>query len=143
MRRDKVIACLLGMLLWLGSAAPVAVAEEAAVQYQILDTLQGFNSATWILKLELRNLTGEELQNLSVSLVTSTFSNSNESAISVGTLSTTEPRRVTADFIISNEYLPLDESSLRFSLQYKMVDGTPRSAILQGQPVVFMGEATP
>jgi len=144
MQRGKVITFLLGIwLLWLGGVAPIAVAEEAAVQYQILDTLQGFNSATWILKLELRNLTGEELQNISVSLITSTPFNPNDNAVSVGTLSTTEPRRITADFTILNEYLPLDENSLKFFLQYTTLDGIPRSVILRGKPVVFMGESTP
>ena len=144
MQRGGIITCLLGIwLLWLGSTAPIAVAEEVAIHYQVLNTLPGLKSATWTIKLELRNLSGEELQNLSVGLVTSLPFISDEGVVGVGTLPTTEPRMITADFTVGNEYLPLNEESLRFSLRYETVDGIPRSAILQGQPVVFIGEGTP
>jgi hypothetical protein len=144
MLRSRIITCLLGIwLLWLGGAAPIAFAEDVAIKYQVLNTVQGFNNATWTLTLELRNLSGEELNNLSVALLTSPPFLYMQGIVVVGTLSAAEPRIVTAEFTITDKSMTLNEKPLSFFLQYQTADGIPRSATLQGQPVKHIGEAAP
>ena len=144
MRSGRIISCLLGLgLSWFLSSTTVACAEEVAVRYQVLKTLPGLNHTTWSLKLELRNLSGSDLNKLSVSLLTSLPFIQNANEIGVGTLYATEPQTLIADFDIENDSLPPSESPLGFILKYQTTDGVPRSAMIQGQSAVQIGEAAP
>lgn len=134
------------IIIWLFfvclSASPVE-AEEAGVRYQFLNSSQGLDTVTWTLKLELWNLSGNDINNLSLNLLTSLPFMPDQGLLDVGILSTTNPQLITADFTVPTEYLPPNEMPLRFYVKYETADGIPRSAVIEGQLGLFMMGATP
>ena len=140
----RKLTCLLGIgLLWfLSSTTPVG-AEDVSIQYRVLKVLQGFKQTTWTLELELRNLSGEDLNYLSLNLLTSLPFIPSANEIGVGMLYTTEPQILIADFAMENDSLPPDGSAFGFILRYQTTDGIPRSAMIHGQAVEHIGESAP
>jgi hypothetical protein len=118
-------------------------AEEVGVNYQILGNQEGIGATTTTMILELWNLSGNDLTNLTINLSSILPSLPDPGAISFETLTTTEPRMIMASFTVPNEYTPPDEGRVKFYLTYDTADGVPRAAVLQGQPTVFIGNPIP
>lgn len=119
------------------------LAEEVGVHYQVLSNQQDVNTTTTNLIVEIWNLSGHDLNHLTVNRSTLSPSLPDEGAVSVGMLTTTEPQMIMTSFTVPNEYLLPDNNPLDFYLEYDTADGIPRSAIVPGQPTVFIGNPTP
>lgn len=139
----SVVGFFVIWLFWSGIFPSPLRAEEVGVQYQFLGNEQGVDTTTTTLILELWNLSGNDIINLSINRSTLSPSLPDEGAISIGTLTTTESRMIMTSFTVPNEYLLPDNRPLEFYLKYDTADGIPRSAIIQGQPTVFIGNPTP
>ncbi|MBI3597590.1 MAG: hypothetical protein HY203_10600 [Nitrospirae bacterium] len=142
MGRNIVGLFLIG-LFWFGISPSPLWAEEVGVHYQVLGDQQGVGTTTTTLILELWNLSGNDLNNLTINRSTLSPSLPDEGSIRIGTLPTTESKMIQASFTIPNEYFLPDEVPLKFYLTYDTADGIPRSAIVQGRPTVFIGNPTP
>jgi hypothetical protein len=141
--RINIVGLFVIGLFWLGISPSPAQAEEVGVHYQVLSNQQDTNTTTTTLILELVNLSGNDLNHLTVNRSTLSPSLPDEGAVSIGTLNTTEPRMIMTSFTVPNEYLLPDNMPLEFYLKYDTADGIPRSAIIPGQPTVFIGNPTP
>ena len=141
---QRVVLNLLGSGL-IGCCIFVAPAnaDDVAVRYQVINTQQGNDSAKWSFDLQLLNLSGDKLTNLSIGLLTTLSSPSNEDQILLDELSATAPRRVTTDLSVPLESLSTEGRSLRFYVDYETADGDRRSAVVQGEATVFAGEVSP
>jgi hypothetical protein len=140
----KNIVCLFFIgFFWSWISLSQVWAEEVGVHYQVLGEQQGVATTTTTLILELWNLSGNDINNLTINRATFSPSLPDEGAIRVGTLTTTESKMIQASFSIPNDYFLADEVPLKFYLNYETADGIPRSAVVQGQPTVFIGNPTP
>jgi hypothetical protein len=141
----RTIIRLLGIIWLCGEVlSPCSLwAEEVGVHYQILSNQQDANSTTTNFILEIWNLSGHDLNHLTVNRSTLSPSLPDEGAVTIGTLTTTESRMIMTSFTVPNEYLPPDNNPMDFYFQYDTADGIPRSAIVPGQPTVFIGNPTP
>jgi hypothetical protein len=140
--RSIVGLFVIGLFWFWISASPVR-AEEVGVNYQILGNQEGISATTTTMILELWNLSGNDLTNLTINLSYILPSVPDPRAISFETLTTTEPRMIMASFTIPNEYPLPDAGPINFYLTYDTADGIPRAAVLQGQPTVFIGNPIP
>ena len=129
----------MGFCIFVSSAS----AEDVAIRYQVINISQDVTADIWTLKLEIQNLTGEELNNLAVGLLTPLSSISSEDRVAVGKFPTTHPRIAVADFTVPVEYTPSNDSPIKFFVDYETTDGSRISAVVQGQPAVFVGEMSP
>jgi len=118
-------------------------AEEVGVQYQVLGNQQGSDTTTTTFILELWNLSGNDLNNLTIDQSILSPSLPDEGEVNIGTLTTADSKMITVSFTIPNAYLSSDNGTIRFYVSYETADGIPRSAILQGQPTVFIGNPIP
>lgn len=130
-------------LFWSWISLSQVWAEEVGVHYQVLGEQKGNGTTTTTLILELWNLSGNDLNNLTINQSTLSPSLPDEGAIRVGTLSTTDSKVIQASFTIPSEYVLPDEAPLKFYLNYETADGIPRSVVVNGQPTVFIGNPTP
>jgi hypothetical protein len=138
------VIVLLGIGFSLLTMTPAnLLAEEIGIKYQLLGSEPGNGSATTTFILEFLNLAGDEISDLTVSLENPFSSLSDQGAIKIGTLGTTDSRMIMASFPLSDETLLSHPESIRFRLQYETVDGVPRAAVLQGEPTIFIGNPTP
>jgi len=142
-KRNIVCLILLGFF-WSGLPLSQVWAEEVGVHYQVLGEQQGVDTTTRTLILELWNLSGNDLNNLTINQWTfNPTLHDDGGAIRIGTLTTTDPKMIQASFTIPNEYVLPDEVPLKFYIKYDTADGIPRSAVVHGRPTVFIGNPTP
>ena len=118
-------------------------AEEVGVHYQILGEQETAGATTTTLILELWNLSGNELNNLTLNQFTFSPSLPDEGAVLIGTLTNTDSKMIQASFTIPDEYVQPEEVPLKFYVRYETADGIPRSAVVQGRPTVFIGNPIP
>ena len=138
------IVCLFFIVLfWSCISLSQAFADEVGVHYQVLGEQQGVATTTTTLILELWNLSGNDLNNLTINQSTLSPSSPDEGAIRVGNLTATESKMIQASFTIPNDYFRPDEAPLKFYVNYETADGIPRSAIVYGRPTIFIGNPTP
>jgi hypothetical protein len=130
-------------LFWSWFSLSQVWAEEVGVHYQVLGEQQGAAATTTTLILELWNLSGNDLNNLTINRATLSPSSPDEGAVRVGTLTSTESKMIQASFTIPNDYFVADEVPLKFYVNYVTADGIPRSAIVHGLPTIFIGNPTP
>jgi hypothetical protein len=141
--RINIVGLFVIGLCWFGISPSPAQAEEVGVHYQVLSNQQDADTTTTNLIVEIWNLSGHDLNHLTVNRSTLSPSIPDEGAVSIGTLTTTESRMIMTSFTVPNEYLLPDNMSFEFYLKYDTADGIPRSAIVPGQPTVFIGNPTP
>jgi len=139
----NIVRLFFTVFFWSCISLSHAWAEEVGVHYQVLSEQQAGNTTTTTFILELLNLSGNDLNNLTVNQWTLSPSLPDEGAIRVGKLTTTESKMIQASFTIPKEYASPDEVPPKFYLKYDTSDGIPRSAVVQGQPTVFIGNPTP
>jgi hypothetical protein len=122
---------------------PPAHADDVAIRYQILNTLQGANSGKWSFELQLSNLSGAKLTQLSIGVLTTLSSPFSDDQVFVGELAAAGSRSVTAELAVPIESLAAENRSLRFYLDYATADGERRSAVIQGESTVFARDIYP
>jgi len=142
--RSKIGLFVFG-LFWLGIFLSQASAEEVGVHYQVLGTQQGNGNTTVSIILELMNLSGQDLTNLTIgqSITPLSLPDDGSVNIKIGTLTTAESKMIQSSFTVPNEDMASGEQPFKFYVTYDTADGIPRAAILLGQPAAFIGNPIP
>jgi hypothetical protein len=142
--RSKIGLFVFG-LFWLGISLSQAFAEEVGVHYQVLGTQQANGSTTVSIILELMNLSGQDLNNLTIgqSITPLALPDDGSLNINIGTLTPTEPKMIQASFTVPNADMASGDEPFKFYVTYNTADGIPRAALLLGQPTAFIGNPIP
>jgi hypothetical protein len=140
--RSKIGLFVFG-LFWLGINLSQASAEEVGVHYQVLGTQQGNGSTTVSIILELMNLSGQDINNLTIGQSLTPLSFPDDRSLTIGTLTPAESKMIQASFNVPNEDAASGEAPFKFYVTYDTADGIPRAALLLGQPTAFIGNPIP
>lgn len=141
--KRNIVRLFFIVLFWSCISLSQAFADEVGVHYQVLGKQSGVGTTTTTLILELLNLSGNDINNLTINQWTLSPLLSDEDAIRIGTLTTIESKMIQASFTIPNEFVPPDEVALSFYIQYETADGIPRSAVIHGKTTIFIGNPIP